>query len=653
MNRTTFYLLLIAFVGLLPRHASSQCVAELEILQTFCSNNVGGVELIVQMPRPNLQASGWSLGDATVVYPFDTTVLLGPFFGQPIVLQPLIVGANCESAAVTLVNNCISNCPLQLLVADTTWAACGESNGSITFEVVNASPPYQIFWEGGGQSGSVIDTNLIEGLAGNTTYFFELVDATDFCTAFEQYYLPSINAPSINASFQPARCGIGGTISLSVEGGAGDYTYSWSDGSTSRDRTELAPGQYTLVVTDASGCEVSASYTIEEFNEVFLFTDPFSPRICDGQAIEITAFEEVSFSFGVVGTFQWLAPNGNIISNEARVSINTPGVYTVVWEYGNCSEQLAVEVLDGNTTAGEIIFNSFENDSLGCISNMYFQVNGNWSPANWTLPNGSQLFAQAIDATQYGPGLYIAQVNANNAACPFIDSLLVLPEDISCGNLSGLVYLDASLDCSQQNNEPGLGGQLIRIRGVDVPEREFFAYTSFGQSNTADPAGTWSASLPAGQYTIELLAPNELYEACTNNQVYTVQPELPTASIPLGLRPLPELACPQVTVDVNVPLIRRCFNSPVWVRYENTGSAVAENTLITVEVDEFADGVFSFNGQTPGSIVQDPSTGIFTLTWAIGDLAPFAGGLLSFMVYTCNPDAPLGAAACKIGRAHV
>ncbi len=653
MNRTTFYLLLIALVGLLPRQASSQCVAELQIVQSFCSNSVGGVELLVVVERPSQEATGWSLGDATVLYPFDTIVSLGPFFGSLIVLEPLILGVNCQANPFTFVNQCNNNsCPLALFVADTTMADCGASNGSITFEVVNASPPYQIFWAGGGQSGSVTDTNFIGGLAGNTVYFFELVDATDFCTASEQYYLPSRNAPTVFAnSIEPARCGIGGTISLTVQGGTGDHTYLWSDGSTNLNREDLAPGLYTLVVTDAAGCEASASYTVEEFNEVFLFTNPVSPRICDGQTIEITAFEEASFNLGAVGTFQWLDPDLNLISHEATVSVSAPGTYRVYWEYGNCSETLEVVVRDGSAT-GEIIFNSFENDSLGCISNMYFQINGNWMPANWTLPNGSQLFAQAVDVAQYGPGLYIAQVNATNAACPFIDSLLVLPEDIRCGNLNGLVYLDVSLDCSQQANEPGLGGQLLRIRGVDVPEREYFAYTSFGQSNTGAAVGTWSASLPAGQYTVELLSPNELYEACMNNLVYAVQPNLPTASIPLGLRPLPELACPQVTVDVNVPLIRRCFNSPVWVRYENTGSAVAENTVITVEVADFADGVFSFNGQNPTTINQDPTTGIFTLSWVIGDLSPFAGGLLSFMVYTCNADAPLGAAACITATAQ-
>ncbi len=50
--------------------------------------------------------------------------------------------------------------------------------------------------------------------------------------------------------------GSDGTASVSASGGAGTYEYSWSNGATTAEITDLAPGDYTCTVTstDASGC---------------------------------------------------------------------------------------------------------------------------------------------------------------------------------------------------------------------------------------------------------------------------------------------------------------------------------------------------------------------------------------------------------------
>lgn len=47
--------------------------------------------------------------------------------------------------------------------------------------------------------------------------------------------------------------GTDGAIDITVSGGQQPYTYYWSDGSTSEDRTNLAAGEYSLVITDADG----------------------------------------------------------------------------------------------------------------------------------------------------------------------------------------------------------------------------------------------------------------------------------------------------------------------------------------------------------------------------------------------------------------
>ena len=55
-----------------------------------------------------------------------------------------------------------------------------------------------------------------------------------------------------------------GTIDMRVEGGNPPYSYLWNDGSTAEDRTELKSGAYTVLISDQSGCAVTASFNITQ-----------------------------------------------------------------------------------------------------------------------------------------------------------------------------------------------------------------------------------------------------------------------------------------------------------------------------------------------------------------------------------------------------
>jgi len=59
-----------------------------------------------------------------------------------------------------------------------------------------------------------------------------------------------------------ANCGELGSASISVTSGISPYTFLWSDGFAEEDRTELSVGSYSVLVTDAYGCEGSLEFTI-------------------------------------------------------------------------------------------------------------------------------------------------------------------------------------------------------------------------------------------------------------------------------------------------------------------------------------------------------------------------------------------------------
>ncbi|NNE15648.1 MAG: HYR domain-containing protein [Saprospiraceae bacterium] len=81
-----------------------------------------------------------------------------------------------------------------------------------------------------------------------------------------------------------------GSINVNIEGGVAPYSYVWNDENGSavgdtEDLDGLTPGEYTLIITDANGCVVMATYTvdmvsgIEDLNEdikINVFPNPSS-----------------------------------------------------------------------------------------------------------------------------------------------------------------------------------------------------------------------------------------------------------------------------------------------------------------------------------------------------------------------------------------
>lgn len=53
-----------------------------------------------------------------------------------------------------------------------------------------------------------------------------------------------------------------GSISITISGGNPSYLASWSNGSNGTTIGDLSPGSYTVTVTDASSCTVSATYNV-------------------------------------------------------------------------------------------------------------------------------------------------------------------------------------------------------------------------------------------------------------------------------------------------------------------------------------------------------------------------------------------------------
>ncbi len=202
-----------------------------------------------------------------------------------------------------------------------TNALCGSSNGSATAIVSSGgNAPFIYSWSNGVVTSPISATSYtINALAGGK-YKFTIQDAKG-CKAQDSITVVSSPALNISIARVNATCGNNnGSISTSIISGTANYSYVWSDGATSQNRTNLAPGTYNVTVTDSNGCIATGGAVV---------TMNSSPSLTTTKANATCGNNNGSISTNVTGAkppilYSW--SNGqttNFINNLA------PGVYTV------------------------------------------------------------------------------------------------------------------------------------------------------------------------------------------------------------------------------------------------------------------------------------------------------------------------------------
>ena len=79
-----------------------------------------------------------------------------------------------------------------------------------------------------------------------------------------------------------------GQLSVLVENGTGPYLYAWNNGQTTSSIFGLCSGDYSVIVTDANGCTISGSATVDllipegwEVNESSVYHEIVIPADAD------------------------------------------------------------------------------------------------------------------------------------------------------------------------------------------------------------------------------------------------------------------------------------------------------------------------------------------------------------------------------------
>lgn len=178
---------------------------------------------------------GTSIGNGTSfnTAPLSTTTT---FYAEA------ISGA-CISATRTAVSVTVNPSPELNLISVTPVACSGTPTGSVNINATNAS---QFSWSNGATT-----QNLSNVLAGNYTL---TATSSNGCTSTLNVVVEDQNPILVQGIINPISCNTGGSISLSISGGAGPYSINWNHGPNTELVSINEMGIYTVTITDAVNC---------------------------------------------------------------------------------------------------------------------------------------------------------------------------------------------------------------------------------------------------------------------------------------------------------------------------------------------------------------------------------------------------------------
>ena len=236
----------------------------------------------------------------------------------------------------------------------------GASDGTIDIVTTGGGGPsnsdqYTYEWTLGVNSFTVslpsTDTNLQD--LGPGFYQVTVTDAVG-CTYTETYEItePDDIVIIVDSEVDILCNGdLTGSISITPQGGSGDYTYYWTydpDGNGGQqfdnveDLENLGPGEYVILVEDSNGCFESEVFQITQPEPIIITVDSKIDILCHG---DFTGSIDVSIAGGVPNyNISWIGPPG-FVSGDEDISALEAGTYTLtIIDQNNCLQSIEVEL---------------------------------------------------------------------------------------------------------------------------------------------------------------------------------------------------------------------------------------------------------------------------------------------------------------------
>lgn len=460
-------------------------VPTVAVTDANCNANNGHIDLTVQYGYP---AYTYFWNDGTTAED-RVSLTIGTY------TVTVTDSINCTISISATVGQ--DNSTMSINHTSTTPSCNGGSNGSITATgTIGGVGPYTYTWSNG-YTGAV-NTGLTAG-----TYTVTSTSSTG-CTVSKTITIGQPTVLTVSRNVFPITCNgfNNGAITTTPSGGTSPYTYAWNNGAFTQNRTGLAPGIYTVTVTDSRGCTASASGTITEPLQLNVTTSP-SPLACSGGA---TGSVYTTVTGGVpTYTYWW----GAGITTANRVNVNA-GTYNVtVTDANGCSANgsgtiPAYTPLTTSTASTTAV--TCYGGSNGAID---LSVSNGMSPYTYSWSNA----ATTQDITGLTAGSYSVTVTDNRACTAtrtvsvsqpsFPVSISSSITDVTCGGAAdGAISLTVNNGTAPYTfawSDGGTGQSRTGLAGgnYSVTVTTTNSCTAQGSFTVAEPAAITATATPA------------------------------------------------------------------------------------------------------------------------------------------------------------
>ncbi|MBK8846398.1 MAG: T9SS type A sorting domain-containing protein [Bacteroidetes bacterium] len=388
----------------------------------------------------------------------------------------------------------------------------GNNNGTATVAAMGGVSPYSYSWSNG--QTTVTATGLMAG-----TYTVTVTDANG-CTATASYVVTApVNGLNITETHVNPTCNgsSNGSINITVTGGTAPYTYIWTGGATTEDRTGLAAGSHTVTVTDANGCTITLCVVLTQPSAIVLSQSCTNTTCNNGSngASSVAAaggtapytyvwnnFETTSSISNLpAGTYTVTVTDANGCSNSSSCVITAPTSIVVVVDstsnvtnYGGNNGAAYISVSGGggtytyqwNTipvrTTQDVIgltagtFQVTVTDGGGCLTQASVTITqppyvcSNGSPFHTEFPNPGT-YGNAQGWTTPAAGNNIGTYLTNHFPAAFPASLVV---GGGCGGSRTLTLSSSTAVRNFLTGQPGTGGATILTSNLNNPTSTTF-----------------------------------------------------------------------------------------------------------------------------------------------------------------------------------
>ncbi|MBF6642157.1 gliding motility-associated C-terminal domain-containing protein [Flavobacterium sp. J49] len=311
----------------------------------------------------------------------------------------------------------------------TNVSCYGANNGSINLNLTGGIAPVALTWSDGSTAG-LIRNNLPPG-----TYTATISDGTP-CFIVRTFTIIEPQPLVLSANItNPLDCNVAnsGAINLIVSGGTGPFVYSWTNGVTSEDLTNLNAGNYLVTVTDANNCTTSGQYTLTRPAPIVIAVTTQTDFDCASHEVTQNFVAQAS---GGVPPYQYQWSSGNVSGANGQImssDLNGTVILTVTDNVG-CNATYTVDVDNP-----EIGYASFEATSYGYTTYGIYSIGdpiqfnstitGDYVSVSWDFGDGT--FSTELNPvhTYFIPRDYVVtQTVTYPFGCVYVQTITLIVE---------------------------------------------------------------------------------------------------------------------------------------------------------------------------------------------------------------------------------